>query len=271
MKFNILVWALIIVCLPVLISTVNAQDTFGSYGTALPWDSPGDYMFDENASLFWNTHFRPGRGLLGANLGEYMQFDSQDDANNTETHGGEVFDFWTGLFVGGVVYEGFLLKIEGGTQMHQVKPPGKDHYHRYEWGMTFAGEIQTGIAFTKEFTAVIRGFFRVWSCRSESHPTVNEANSVIESEGFLLRTELYFYFEPINVENKFSFNFFAGAGYHYYKAKEEDLKTEYHPRGINDVDLIAGTNFIFAGQFGIEAKVYYFGIFSVALTFSYLG
>ena len=105
MKFNILVWAFAIVCLPVFVSTVDAQDTFGSFGSTLPWDSPGDFMYNENASLFWNTHFRPGRGVLGANLGEYWQFESDDDANNSETHGGEVFDFWSGPFVGVAVYE----------------------------------------------------------------------------------------------------------------------------------------------------------------------
>ena len=128
----------------------NAQnEKFGTFGTSLPWDDPADYLYNDEASLFWNMHYRPGRGILGINLGEYWQFESQDDSYNPETHGGDVFDYWTGVFVGGVVYKGFLLKLEGGTENHQVRPSGEDAYHRYNWGMSFAVEASSGIALTK--------------------------------------------------------------------------------------------------------------------------
>ena len=90
MKFKLLFWTWVVACLLILNTTVFAQNEFSSFGVALPWDSPADYLYNENASLYWNLHFRPGRGVLGVNLGEYIEFVSIDDTYQSETHGGKV-------------------------------------------------------------------------------------------------------------------------------------------------------------------------------------
>ena len=265
-------WIIILVLIFACVSELNAQSKFdGIYGTSLPWESPGDYLFDDTSSLYWNMHFRSGRGIAGVNIGEYWKFESQDDTYNKEAHGGQVIDYFNGAFIGGVFYENFMLKIEGGAMKHFVKPAGESGYRSYNLGMCFKAELHSGFSLSKKFTTTVSINFRAWNVNIDDHPYATTSNAVIESSGFLLRTEVYLYYEAINNSNKLSLNPFCGVGYHFYKAKEEDLNTEYHPRGIYDVDVILGVNFIFSESFELEAKFYVLGINTISLSFTYLG
>lgn len=261
-------FSVICILLTLLCSELHAQNIIET--TKPDITEPSERInYDETSSLFWNSRFRAGQGLISFNAAEFLLFEALDEKKNPETHHADVFDCFSGLNVGGVIYEGFLLTFEADISNHQVKKTYADKYQNFRLGISFDADLLYGLSILKSFTLVAKAGFRVWDNATDNHPAMPEGVDKIESNGYLLRTEIYTYFEIFNFNNAFALNVFAGAGYHYYKVIEKELGTEYKPPCDDDADLILGCNFIFAKNFEVNFAIYVIGVFTFCLNFSY--
>ena len=100
-------------------SSSAEEDEIHSY----PWESQIDYTYLDDASLFWNTFFRPGTGVIGINaiecqefttFGSFLDYYKIYKNNPTEEifkeQENKVIDYWMGANFSGVVnkYVSFL-------------------------------------------------------------------------------------------------------------------------------------------------------------------
>ena len=245
---------------------------YAHFGTSFLPGEEKNLKLGEKNSIFWNSLFKQRSGTAGVIPAELLYFTAVDDTFNPFAHGGKVYDYFSGVILGGAPFDGFLATLEFGSVLHGVKSSGEDEYYRYDTGgyVGISGEI--GIPFADIFTCVIKANFKGWRAELNSDDPDLTIYTDVEHKGFLLRTEALIYSEIITDRRKgFAFNMLLGAGYHLYKAKEEDIGTEYHTLGHKDVDIIVGVNFVINNLFSIEAKAYILGPFAAYLCFSLLG
>ncbi len=260
-----------------------------------PWESQTDYSYLDDASLFWNTFFRPGTGIIGINTiechsfttsGKFLEYITNDNVPILKEQDTKVTDYWFGANFSGVVHKYVSFLIEGGLAKkseirYDFDNDGnieKATHLDYSWDMTFMAELKLGLPLNKDFTLISQTSFRVWQTTNYDFKTYKiDNNNVLQeifvdfdTEIYIFRTQIYLAFEALKIEKRTSLNIYSGFGFHYYEAQERNFEVIYNPDRRRDLDFVLGMTFIYDNSFLFELKVIPAGVFSFTLQISYL-
>lgn len=228
---------------------------------ALPWISNADRQNKRDASWYWNTHFRGGRGQAGLTAVHYHEFkvtrrsgDATISGTTNDIDNAYFQELFFGIYLQGVIYPMLQLSAEGGTMLTEVAFSNTGQRISYGFGFYYGAGVSFSPPVTHWFTPVIDFRFRGW---------LAQGDDATELTGFDLRGGFRLFFEIVQDVKGVSWDVYVGGAVALHQGSIEGSGWEVPTDDLTLFDIEFGTMLLFEdrGAITIGGRLPNFEIF----------